>query len=103
MKEIRLLLVAALLLIGSGRMMADWDQYPNYLGYENMMYQFGIDHPDKCEIITLGTLQSDRKLLVAHINNGSSARKRTLLYTSTIHGDETTGWMLLLRLIDYLL
>jgi PKD repeat protein len=103
MKEIRLLLVAALLLIGSGRMMADWDQYPNYLGYENMMYQFGIDHPDKCEIITLGTLQSDRKLLVAHINNGSSAGKPKFLYTSTIHGDETTGWMLLLRLIDYLL
>ena len=103
MKEIRLLLVAALLLIGSGRMMADWDQYPNYLEYENMMYQFGIDHLDKCEIITLGTLQSDRKLLVAHINNGSSAGKPKFLYTSTIHGDETTGWMLLLRLIDYLL
>ena len=103
MKEIRLLLVAALLLIGSGRMMADWDQYPNYLEYENMMYQFEIDHLDKCEIITLGTLQSDRKLLVAHINNGSSAGKPKFLYTSTIHGDETTGWMLLLRLIDYLL
>lgn len=103
MKEIRLLLMAALLLVGSGRMMADWDSYPNYSGYEKMMYDFAYDHPDKCEIITLGTLPSERKLLVAHINNGSGEGKPKFLYASTIHGDETTGWMLLLRLIDYIL
>ena len=58
MKEMRLLLMAALLLIGSGRMMADWDQYPTYSEYESMMFGFATDHPDKCEIITLGTLPS---------------------------------------------
>ena len=88
---------------GNDRAAYDWDQYPTYSAYENMMYQFATDHPDMCEIITLGTLPSNRKILIAHINNGSGAGKPKFLYTSTIHGDETTGWMLMLRWIDYLL
>ena len=88
---------------GNNRAAYDWDQYPTYEAYEAMMYQFAIDHPDKCEIIELGTLPSNRKILIAHINNGSGAGKPKFLYTSTIHGDETTGWMLMLRMIDYIL
>lgn len=88
---------------GSNRAAYDWDQYPTYEAYEAMMYQFATDHPDKCEIIELGTLPSNRKILIAHINNGSGAGKPKFLYTSTIHGDETTGWMLMLRMIDYIL
>ena len=88
---------------GNNRAEYDWDQYPTYEAYESMMFQFATDHPDKCEILTLGTLPSNRKILIAHINNGSGAGKPKFLYTSTIHGDETTGWMLMLRLIDYLL
>ena len=88
---------------GSNRAEYDWDQYPTYSAYENMMYAFATDHPDMCEIIDLGTLPSNRKILIAHINNGSGAGKPKFLYTSTIHGDETTGWMLMLRFIDYLL
>ena len=88
---------------GSNRAEYDWDSYPTYSAYEDMMFQFATDHPDKCEIITLGTLPSGRKIMVAHINNGSGVGKPKFLYTSTIHGDETTGWIMMLRLIDYLL
>lgn len=88
---------------GSNRANYDWDAYPTYEAYEAMMYQFGTDHPDKCEILTLGTLESGRKILVARLNNGQPEGKPKFLYTSTIHGDETTGWILMLRLIDYLL
>ena len=88
---------------GNNRSEYDWDSYPTYSAYENMMFQFATDHPDKCEIITLGTLASGRKILIAHLNNGSGEGKPKFLYTSTIHGDETTGWILMLRLIDYLL
>ncbi len=95
--------MAALMIAGRGNAYADWDQYPTYSAYEAMMYQFATDHPDKCEIITLGTLPSNRKLLVAHINNGSGVGKPRFFYVSTMHGDETTGWMLMLRLIDYIL
>ena len=88
---------------GSNRAEYDWDSYPTYSAYENMMFQFATDHPDKCEIITLGTLPSGRKILIAHLNNGTADGKPKFLYTSTIHGDETTGWIMMLRLIDYLL
>ena len=88
---------------GSNRAEYDWDSYPTYTAYEDMMFEFQTNHPDKCEIITLGTLPSGRKIMIAHLNNGTSEGKPKFLYTSTIHGDETTGWILMLRLIDYLL
>ena len=88
---------------GSNRAEYDWDSYPTYSAYEDMMFQFATDHPDKCEIITLGTLPSGRKIMVAHLNNGTGEGKPKFLYTSTSHGDETTGWIMMLRLIDYLL
>ena len=88
---------------GSNRAEYDWDSYPTYEAYEAMMFQFAADHPDKCEIITLGTLPSGRKILIAHLNDGQGVGKPKFLFTSTIHGDETTGWIMMLRLIDYLL
>jgi len=88
---------------GSNRAEYDWDSYPTYTAYEDMMFEFQTNHPDKCEIITLGSLPSGRKIMIAHLNNGTTEGKPKFLYTSTIHGDETTGWILMLRLIDYLL
>ena len=88
---------------GSNRAEYEWDSYPTYQAYEDMMFQFATDHPDKCEIITLGTLPSGRKIMIAHLNVGARDGKPKFLYTSTIHGDETTGWIMMLRLIDYLL
>ena len=88
---------------GSNRDEYDWDSYPTYSAYENLMFAFQTNHPDKCEIITLGTLPSGRKIMIAHLHNGPTAGKPKFLYTSTIHGDETTGWILMLRFIDYLL
>lgn len=88
---------------GRTRATYEWDAYPTYDAYEAMMYEFETDFPDKCEILTLGTLSSGRKILVAHINNGVTEGKPKFLYSSTMHGDETTGYMLMLRLIDYIL
>ena len=88
---------------GSNRAEYEWDSYPTYEAYEAMMFQFATDHPNKCEIITLGTLPSGRKIMIAHLHNGTTEGKPKFLYTSTIHGDETTGWIMMLRLIDYLL
>ena len=87
---------------GSNRAAYDWDQYPTYEAYEAMMQQFATDHPDRCTYIELGTLSSGRKLMVCRINNGETDGKVKFLYTSTMHGDEVTGMMLMLRLIDEL-
>lgn len=88
-----------------GKFRADyqWDQYPTYETYETMMYEFAEKYPDKCSLIELGTLDSGRKILVARINNGVTENKPKFLYVSTIHGDETTGYIMMLRLIDHLL
>ena len=87
---------------GSHREAYDWDAYPTYEAYENMMQQFAAEHPDRCTYFELGTLASGRKLMFCRINNGQTEGKPRFLYTSTMHGNETTGFMLMLRLIDEL-
>lgn len=82
-----------------------WDYYPSYSAYEEIMQQFATSYPNLCKIYNIGTLPSGRKLLVARIsdNVGVEEDEPEFLYTSTMHGDETTGYVLMLHLIDYLL
>jgi hypothetical protein len=83
----------------------EWDFYPTYEAYVDMMYQFAADYPSICEVVSIGTTVQGRELLVAKIsdNVGIKENEPQFLYTSTMHGDETTGYVLMLRLIDYLL
>ncbi len=83
----------------------DWNFYPTYEAYVDMMYQFETDYPDLCKVSNLGTLPSGRKILAIKITDNPTAveYEPEFLYTSTMHGDETTGYVLMLRLIDYLL
>ena len=83
----------------------NWDYYPTYEAYEAMMYQFETDYPDICKIVNIGTLPSGRKLLIARITDNLMANENEpeFLYTSTMHGDETVGYILMLRLIDHLI
>lgn len=81
----------------------EWDTYPTYQAYVQLMNDFQTNHPDHCELINMATLPSGRQLLIARINNGTAEGKPKFLYTSTMHGDEVTGYVLMLRLIDYFL
>jgi hypothetical protein len=83
----------------------EWDFYPTYDAYVDMMYQFAADYPSLCQVTSIGTTNQGRELLVARIsdNVGMEENEPQFLYTSSIHGDETTGYILMLRLIDYLL
>lgn len=84
----------------------NWDSYLTYPQYVAMMEGF----PDKaiegreCTLFSLGTLSTSahRQLLGVRINNGNPEGKPKFLYTSTMHGDEITGMILMLRLIDEL-
>lgn len=87
---------------GSSRADYEWDAYPTYKAYETMMHQFAEEHPDRCTYMELGTLASGRKLMFCRLNNGHPDGKPKFLYTSTMHGDELTGMMLMLRLLDEL-
>jgi len=85
--------------------MSSWDRYPTYSVYEQMMNNFQVNFPDKCKIDTLTTLSTGRRLLVAKISNNicTPSNKPQLLLSSTMHGDEVTGYVLMLRLANYLL
>jgi PKD repeat protein len=85
------------------RELFEWDTYPTYDAYVQLMQDFENDYPDHCEVFNFGTLSSGRELLMARINNGEAEGKPKFLYTATMHGDETAGYVLTLRLIDYLL
>lgn len=82
-----------------------WDFYPTYDAYVSMMNAFQADFPDLCQIHNIGTTVMGRSLLFAKISANVNQRENEprFMYTSTIHGDETTGFILSLRLIHYLL
>jgi len=90
---------------GPARERTNWNFYPTYQEYLDFMAGFAADHPAICRIDTVGTTVQGRLILAARISNnvGIEEAEPQFLYTATIHGDETTGYVLMLHLIDYLL
>ncbi len=82
-----------------------WDVYPTYDGYIAMMNQFAAAYPNLCRIVNAGSTVQGRQILFAVISDNVSTREAEpqFQYSSSMHGDETTGYVLMLRLIDYLL
>ncbi|MBS1492723.1 MAG: T9SS type A sorting domain-containing protein [Bacteroidetes bacterium] len=82
-----------------------WDSYPTYDAYITMMNNFAAAYPNICKIVNIGTTVQGRQLLFAVISDSVSSRKSKprFMYTSSIHGDEVTGYILMLRFIDTLL
>ncbi|MDP2172643.1 MAG: M14 family zinc carboxypeptidase, partial [Candidatus Cloacimonadaceae bacterium] len=82
-----------------------WDSYPTYEAYVSMMYAFATSYPNLCQIIDAGTTVNGRKILYARISDNVHLHEAEpeVAYVSTLHGDETTGYVLMLRLIDTLL
>ena len=83
-----------------------WDAYPTYSAYLDLMAQFQSIYPNLCRIDTiLSSTPGGRKILVAKISDNINIKEDEpqFFYTSSMHGDETTGYILMLRLIDYLL
>ncbi|MCX6269401.1 MAG: M14 family zinc carboxypeptidase [Bacteroidetes bacterium] len=82
-----------------------WNFYPTYDAYQALMVQFQTMYPAICNLDTILTLASGRRLLVLKIsdNVATDESEPEFLYTSSIHGDETTGYIMMLHLADYLL
>lgn len=85
--------------------MREWDSYPMYEAYVAMMNQFAVDYPSLCVVVNIGSSVQGRDLLFAKISDNVNTEENEpeVMYTSTMHGDETTGYVLMLRLIDYFL
>lgn len=84
---------------------SNWDFYPTYQQYVNMMTAFSDSFPAICKTHSLGTLNSGREILIVQISKdvGQKKNKPSFLYTSSMHGDELAGYILSLRLIDHIL
>ncbi len=82
-----------------------WDSYPTYNQYDSLMNAFVNQYPHLCKLHNFGTLASGRKILTLQLTDTikPSYKKAKFLYTATMHGDETTGYIMMLRLAQYLL
>lgn len=86
--------------------MGSWNRYPTYSVYLQMMNNFQTNFPELCKIDTiLANTTLNHKILAARISTtlGTSQNKPAFLYSSSMHGDEICGYVLMLRLIDYIL
>jgi hypothetical protein len=83
----------------------EWNYYPTYEAYVAMMYKFESDYPDRVKIHKIGTTVMGRDLLFAQIKGSVDQPPGVpqFMYTSTMHGDEVTGFVLSLRLIYHLI
>lgn len=85
--------------------MSDWDKYPTYEVYVEMMQKYATDFPELCRLDTIGYSHDGRKILMLNISNSieESIPKPQFLYSGQMHGDELVSGFLFLRLIDYML
>jgi hypothetical protein len=83
----------------------EWESYPSYTQYDSIMRFFAASYPLLCVLDTIGTSINGRLILVLKISDNcrSDEPEPEVFYTSTMHGDETGGFILMLRLADHLL
>ena len=89
---------------GGDRATYDWNSYLTYGDYVSMMEGFptSVTNGANCTFLDLGTLSTTnhRRILGVRLYKGNPDGKPKFLYTSTMHGDEVTGMILMLRLIN---
>jgi len=82
-----------------------WDAYPKYSEYVAKMNYWATTYPNLCTLQSIGTTQNGRTLYVLKISDNASSDETEpeFFYTSSMHGDEITGFPTMLHFIDYLL
>jgi hypothetical protein len=86
----------------------DWAAYPTYAEYVAMMQKWAHDYPHLCRLQSIGKTTNTKRphdLWVMKITANPDAQedKPEVFYSSSMHGDETTGYSEMLHLIDDLL
>ena len=89
--------------------MFDWNKYPTYEVYTQLLQHFKDNFPSLCQIDTIldTTPHPDlhHSIFAIHISNtlGQATAKPAFLYSSTMHGTEVVGFYMMLHLADYIL
>jgi hypothetical protein len=82
-----------------------WDAYPTYYQYDSLMRKLAADYPSICRFHILDTLPSGRMIMALQLGDSVTIHQKEVrfLYTSSMHGNELVGYVLMLRLAEYLL
>ncbi len=83
----------------------NWDAYPTYESYLQIMQDFASNYPEICSLYEIGQSVEGRSLLAARLYhpNYSGGHPPRMLFTGHIHGDELACYVIQLNLINYLL
>ncbi len=90
---------------GSLKDAMEWESYPSFSQYDSIMRSFASTYPSLCVLDTIGKSINGKLILVLKITDNVlvDEDEPEVFYSSSIHGDETGGFILMLRLADYLL
>ncbi len=96
---------ATLTMATSLEQMSNWDRYPTFEVFLEMMDNFASDYPNICSIQNIGYSQNNREIPVVKItgNIHQHMAKPGFYYSGQMHGDELVNYIILLRLIEELL
>ncbi len=83
----------------------EWESYPTYTQYDSIMRSFTLLYPSLCVLDTIGISIYGKLVMAVKISDNAveDEVEPEVFYTSTMHGDETAGFVLMLRLADFLL
>jgi predicted deacylase len=79
--------------------MSNWNMYPTFPVYSQMMNNLATNYPAICQVTTIGNSVQGRAIYVLKISDNvtTTEAEPEVYFSSTMHGDETTGWINLLR------
>jgi len=81
-----------------------WQSYPTWKHYDTIMHKIAERWPDLCSLDTIGFSAMGRAVLAMKItdNTADDEYKPAVMLSATIHGDEPAGFVILMRLAEYL-
>ena len=81
-----------------------WQSYPTWPHYDTIMHKIADMWPALCRLDTIGFSIMGRAILALKIsdNRYDDQPRPKVMLSSTIHGDEPAGFVLLMRLAEYL-
>ncbi len=82
-----------------GSPLPSWDKYPTYPEYLSMMQMMEDSFPSICKLYDFGNSVNNRELLMLKISDNVQLDEAEpeFMYSSTMHGDETGGYVFTLR------
>ncbi|MFZ2287185.1 MAG: M14 family zinc carboxypeptidase [Bacteroidales bacterium] len=81
-----------------------WQSYPTWRHYDTIMHKIADRWSGVCRLDTIGFSVSGRAVLALKISDNpiSDETEPAVMLSSSIHGDEPAGFVLLMRLAEYL-